>query len=305
MNINEDQLYENSSDEERLRKLPEKEREEILFQRHQQIEKLNEKREMEKRLRETQKIVQNGAEKEEETDKFTYDEFSKLIIKREELIKCVYKPLFENCKGLWIRIKFGSHYAIREIQGIENGDIYSFVMKDNRKGRTNRYLKLVESKNRIKSYPINFVGNSELQHIEFDYFKRKQPEFDMKKVTLKTNRFRQNNTRKPSREELRSMSEEKSKFIRPAHVNIWEKIRLIGQRDDAFKKGDQKKYEELQNKIDQIDEQDRNPDEEKEKEIWKKLNKKNRQINYEKAIAAAEQREKNSDKYITTKRRKT
>ncbi|KRH94924.1 Paf1/RNA polymerase II complex, RTF1 component (involved in regulation of TATA box-binding protein) [Pseudoloma neurophilia] len=307
MKIDKHSLFEDSEDEKKLNQLPETEKEKILYERHLKLQKLKEKKEMDqkfkeiKSLPEKQELKQETKKKIENFENFTYDEFNSILLKRNELVNNIYRPCFNECVGKFIRIRFETVYAIREILSIEEGKIYEIMNNQGRKAKTNKYIKVKKGTNTTENMSLNQISNSNLEHIEFDYFKRKIPNFPIKKIKIKTEKFRELLNKKIDSFEKNKINEERQRHNEMPYQRIWEKVKLIKQQEEAFKKGDKITYVKLHNQITKMDEEEIDPEEEKERVIWEKINQKNKQIDFERGMI---RKKSGSPEYSSSKRQR-
>lgn len=313
MRFDQHSLYEDSEDEKRLNELPETEKEKILYERHLQLQKLNEKKEMDAKMRERESSTLKEKEspqmkkeiKKQENEDFTFDEMNKIVIKRDDLINNIYRPCFDRCIGQWVRVRFETGYALREILDIERGKAYSAQNQEGRKARSDKYIKVQKTPEKYEILPVFNVSNSKLELVEFDYFKKKKPNFPLKRVRTQSEKFKALLKKPVTVDEKALITEERNKFNEMPYQRIWEKVRLIREQDDAFKNGDKAKYLKLHHQIAKMDEEEKDPAEEAERKIWAKINKRNRQINYEKGIGldpSNKEKEKTAD--FSNKRRR-
>lgn len=291
MKFDQHSLFEDSEDEKKLNKLPETEKEKILYERHLKLQKLKEKKEMDLKMKERQKNKTIKAEKKIQelprlgNEDFTYDEMNKILIKRDQLVNNIYRPCLDDCIGQYVRVRFETGYAIREILGIIRKEPYDLKNYEGRKARTNKYIKVQKTADTIETLPIFTISNSKLEHIEFDYFKKKKPNFPIKKLKIKHQKFENAISKPISQIEKNQINEERQKHNEMPFQRIWDKVKLIREQDEAFKSGDKAKYVKLHKQISQMDDEERDPAEEAERKIWERINKKNKQINFEKGIS--------------------
>ncbi|ELA45974.1 hypothetical protein VCUG_02530 [Vavraia culicis subsp. floridensis] len=295
MKYNDMNLYQDSEDEERLMKLPEAQREEILYRRYMKIKKLEEKKEMEHRIDE---LAEQSTKKEHESavhsECLTYETLCDVLVPRSLLAKNVYKPMFDRLAGNYVRVCFKSGYVIKRVEGIERGDEY-FVDEGTKNYRTNKSICILHGSNTREKIPMSFVSNSKPSFAEYDQFKDSNPDISVCALVKRAHSFRNLMTRELSAAERKDAQEERTRFYRDKRKNLMEKIRLIRERDDAYKNGDVEKVKAVQRRIDEIDEKDKDPEEEKEREIWDRINAKNRKINYEKGVRAGLEKARNKD----------
>ncbi|ELQ75561.1 Paf1/RNA polymerase II complex, RTF1 component (involved in regulation of TATA box-binding protein) [Trachipleistophora hominis] len=294
MQYNDMNLYQDSEDEEKLMKLPEAQREAILYNRYMKIKKLEEKKEVEHRIDELheQGTKEHGTAVQEEC--ITYDMLCDVLVPRTLLAKNVYRPAIDRLVGNFVRVCFKSGYVVKRVEGMQRASEY-FVEESTKNYRTNKNICIVRGSGARECIPMSFISNSRPSFAEYDHFKMSYPDLCVAALVKKAHAFKNAMTREMSADERARAQEERSKFYRDKRKNLMEKIRLIREREDAFKNGDAEKVRAVQKRIDEIDEKDKDPAEEKEKEIWDRINAKNRRINYEKGVRAGLEKARNKD----------
>lgn len=106
-------LYEDSSEEEKLMKLPEMEREKILYKRYMQYEKIKEEKEMKDRINKLRGVDPQEPESHEDQT-ITYEILCENVIKRDILVKNIYRPAFDKITGNYVRIAYRDGYSIKK-----------------------------------------------------------------------------------------------------------------------------------------------------------------------------------------------
>lgn len=302
-NINDLNLYQNSEDEEELMKLPETQREKILYNRYIRLVQLEEKKEMDNRVSLMEERKNSTERKnealpkkegdvpaEKEDDTITYDMFCGIVIKRDMLAKNIYRPVIDNLVGNYVRICFENGYVIKKVEAVERGEEYA-INYNGADYRTNKCACIRHSNSRMDKIAFSFISNSNPSYAEYDRFKEEHAKISLSKVYKKAEQFI-STLSKIQPEEKEAIADERSRFVKQRRRNLMEKIRLIREREDAFKKGNAELYKKIQKRIDKIDEMDRDPKEEKEREIWEKINEKHKKINYERGVQAHKEKEK-------------
>lgn len=275
-----DELYIDSSDEERLRNMSEIQRQKILYERHAKLRAYKEKKEVERRLKELgeSKLVQKDDLKDDKVVKFTCRDLALCVFPRDFLMESANKAYFEKFVGHLVKVKIKETYKIAAIVAIGSGDVYS-VRVGKRNVSTSRILELVAGKDLLKKMSIQFVSNAPVEEEEFEAFKAENEDFDLEKHEEKVRGLKKFVQRHIG--ETETLAERR--FQSGRKRNTLMKIDLIKKREKAL---EMKKYELADKFQEQIDLLTR--EEEKEQNIWAVISERNRKINADMARMLSE-----------------
>jgi RNA polymerase-associated protein RTF1 len=301
-------LFVDSDDRENLMSMPETKREEILFERHNIIRKMDEKRELNDKIKELEKIRReekveafDPIDTSTKDDSIDFRSLASCVLNRDFLFENIYKPFFSEIIGNFVRISFEHGYSLWKIIGITEGDIYSAIFRK-KEVKTNKLLKITNGQKEYEMKIAN-VSNSSLTEEEFNSLKN---HIKLPKRKMLVSRFK--NLKKLFQRELTDLENtekiiEESRFYSTKKNMTLLKIDLIQKRDRALEKKDYKSADRFQKHISEIEGR-----EEPKEDVWARINERNRKLNYEISRMAEEKnRDSNESEDVLNpfKRRKT
>ncbi|KAM0676111.1 hypothetical protein GVAV_000073 [Gurleya vavrai] len=144
-------------------------------------------------------------------EKISFENLSKYILKRDTILKNVYKPFIGMIKNCYVRVPFAKgRYSICKILGIQHDKEYEFAY-GRYKMYTDVYL-VVKHRNRREMISISYVSNSGIEYDEFMQ-SRDEPFESERKIASDYDRVLKLMDRELKDFELKSMFEEKRKFL--------------------------------------------------------------------------------------------
>lgn len=253
-----EELYESPEDREALSRMPETKREEILYQRHLQLKRFKERKELEERVsrlgqRPTTVVEEKASEKND------FIEFSKCMVSRDMIARNVFKPFFDEFVGHFTRARINGLYLVAKIVGVEKGEVYS-VYVDKKETRTNRYLRISTGTKVYNKFRIENISNSPLLEEEYEEVWRLFNIGSMSQVRERYMGLVKGMGRRLSDEEITEMVACRNE-VYPKKRNITHlKIELIQRRDRAIEAKDQRTAVECQRMIEEIEDNEGNKD---------------------------------------------
>ncbi|KAL0265693.1 UNVERIFIED_CONTAM: hypothetical protein PYX00_011407 [Menopon gallinae] len=266
-----EELYIDSSDEERLKSMSEIQRQKILYERHAKLRAYKEKREIERRLRELSesRAAPSESEKTESASEFRCSDLALCVLPRDFLLENANKTYFEKFVGHLVKVKIRETYKIARIVGIGCGEVYT-VKVGKRNISTTRALELVAGRDSQRKMSIQFVSNAPVEEEEFETFKAENGDFDLASHEEKVRSLKKYVQRHFG--EVETLSERGLQSGRKRNTLL--KIDLIKKREGAL---EMKKYDQaskIQEQIDQL-----TTSESREQDIWAVISERNRKIN--------------------------
>lgn len=281
---NEEDLYLGTSDEERLAAMTEKERQQILYERHMKIKAMKEKAVIEEKLSAIEKkpIPQeiSVSKIEPEKEEVNYSVFCKLIVSRDFILNNIYKPFLRNWIGNIVRFKVENDYFLAKIKNyIHEANVYDVVLnKQNIK--TDVTFVLDTGVKVFKKCKLIYFSNASPEKSEIDTFLKNNPSFDMKSQLQKFKSLQYMMNKELSESDhLKMLAERRSIYSDPNKRMILRKIKLIKERDEAIESEKFDLAEEIQKTIDTLVPKSISKDE----EVWKEISDRNRKINAQNA----------------------
>lgn len=274
----EESLYINSSDENRLKSMSEKKRQEILYERYLKVISSQEKKEIDKKLMELEKSKHKGKESFGSgiSDKkviYSLKDFAPCILNRDFLIINVDKIPSNTFVGHFVKVKVKDDYHLSKIGNIRSGEVYT--VKCNKINiRTNKTLDLISDNTKFDGVSIQFISNTAIDEEDFTSFKLSNPNFNYKKHLLEFNNLKKTILSKSRKTNSSKAPEEKPSFANERKKNILLKIGLIKKREKALEMKKFLQAEAIQQQIDELNEA-----EDKEKNVWALISERNRKIN--------------------------
>ncbi len=263
MDFDREELYESAEDREALMKMPETRREEILYERHLERQKLREKRELEEKMcrggkKEIARMVdEDGGKdvcKEEDGDEREFLEFCGCIVSRDMIAKNVFKPFFEGFVGHFTRARINGLYVVVKIVGVSKGEVYGIWMKG-QEVKTNRYLDVFTGTKTYVRFKIENVSNSPLLKEEYEDVWRTFKIGSVLKVKECYDELERMMGKELSDDEITEMIKCKEE-VHPRKRSVAHmKIELIQKRDKAIELKDKKAAMEYQKLIEEIEDQ--------------------------------------------------
>ncbi|RVD92943.1 transcription factor [Tubulinosema ratisbonensis] len=279
---NED-LYLGTSDEERLEAMTEKERQQILYERHMKVKEMKEKAIIEEKLSALEnKPVQKEIVKSppKHVEEVNYSTFCKIIVTRDFILNNIYKPFLRSWVGNVIRFKVENDYFLARIKSyIHEADVYDVTLgKQNMK--TDVTFVLDTGIKIFKKCKLLYFSNASPDKSEIDTFLKNNPSFDIKSQLQKFKGLQyQMNKELSENDHLKMLAERRSIYSDPNKRMILRKIKLIKERDEAIEKEKFDLAEEIQKTIDTLVPKSIGKDE----EVWKQISERNRKINAQNA----------------------
>lgn len=276
------ELYIDSSDEERLKSMSEKQRQKILYERHAKLSAYKEQKEIDVRLGELERSrAPSIAPKKEvkEALRLTINDLSACILTRDFILCHVEKPFFDKFVGQLVKAKIRDSYHVSWIESIGTGDTYTTYV-DKNEVTTNKTFDLVVGKDKFRQMGIQFVSNSALTNDEFAAFRSENEGFDVKEQEAKLRLLKKQNQQ--SGELVREDSVVKQK-VPERKKNTMLKIDLIKRRERAL---EMKRYDQAEAIQEQINSLSTN--EKGDKDVWAVISERNRKINTEAARLKSE-----------------
>lgn len=279
----EDDLYLGTSDEERLDAMTEKDRQQILYERHSKLKAMKEREAIEQKVNDREKKVNISQESPSPKKKLidNFDLLCRCITTRSFILDNIYKPFLKSFIGNIVRFKVETSYHIAKITNYVHGnDIYEITGLDNKKVKTDVLLELETGVKVYKRVKILFVSNALPSRSEYDLYVHNNPDFDFpaQKNTFEGLKYKMKKELTEN-EQIKTMSEKRSFYCDNNKRVILRKIKLIKERDEALDSKRYVKAEELQKAIDELSERMSNKDE----DVWGAISERNRKINAAKA----------------------
>lgn len=250
-----EELYESEEDKEALLRMSETKREEILYRRHQELQKFKEKKELEERMHGLEKKTP-GRPKEVISDTDDFAEFSECIVSRDMIARNVYKPFFEEFVGHFTRARINGLYLVVKIVGVGKGAVYPLRV-DKKEVRTNRYLDVTTGTRTYKGFKIENISNSALLREEYEDVWRSFKIGSMSKVKEGYRRLVKTMNRGLSDEEISKTIACKDEAYPRRRSTTHLKIELIQKRDKAIELKDKRTAMECQRMIEEIEDGER------------------------------------------------
>lgn len=267
------ELYIDTSDEEHLKSMSEKERYKILYERHAKLMAYKERKEIDRKLVELEKLKSGvlPSEKSTKTD-LTLERFSAWVFTRDELLKNAHKPVFEKFIGHFVKVKIRDTYYIVKVENIGFCENYS-VKLGRVEVQTNRNLDLNSGDDIFKKINIQFLSNSSVDEEDLSRFNSRAFHIDAKRHESEVKSLK-----KLVKKDLESASVSKEgrkqKFLSTRKKNILLKIELIKKRERALEMRKYDQAEDLQKQIDVLTAHEKG-----EEDIWAAISERNRKIN--------------------------
>ncbi|KAI5192623.1 hypothetical protein NECID01_2016 [Nematocida sp. AWRm77] len=168
-------VYLSWEDKEKLEALPEIEREKILYERYIEKVRENERKELEHRVKVLGEESESDSCSRETKDlsfprknsfQGTYDVFRTVVLKRDIISKIVYRKIIEKLKGLFVKIRLPTGYAVYKILKVYDGDKYEIGGLI-----TNKWMVLGRSADR-KEVCIQSISNAPVTEEEYIKYKK-------------------------------------------------------------------------------------------------------------------------------------
>lgn len=265
-------LYIDEEDRKRLEALSDKERNEILLERHLKLSNCISKVELEKKI----SAVENRSSIKEEpmNTEEKISKFCEMVFKRDFLVKNCYKPFFKLFIGHYVRTRIGDIYYAAKIVGIREANEFTLDV-GSKSFKTNIALD-IEFKGNLKTgVSLTFLSNGPVSFsesravVESGNYDFKKHQYGYKNVVKKMETHLTD-------EELELAQKERRRFFSSYKKNVLRKIELIRERTEAMEKFDNEKAKMIQRQIDKIDEEE---DKKKLKDPFLELAIKNKKLN--------------------------
>lgn len=256
----EEDLYYGHEDRKRLESLSEVERERILYERYVERVRDSEKKELEQRAkgkpgkkesytaftktdREREPLKGNG--------RSTYEAFKYGTLRRDILIKIVYRRIMDRLKGYFVKIRLPSGYAVYKISRVYEGKRYEIDDV-----ATNKWLQIIRKKDK-KDVNIQSISNALLTEEEYeDYIKDNTPPSDneVQKMWKKLSREIEGDI---SSDEFNYSLRQRRRFFRYGKATTRRRIELKALLERARDEEDIAQIEEIEKELKEIEEQEK------------------------------------------------
>jgi RNA polymerase-associated protein RTF1 len=259
-----EELYESPEDRERLMGMPETKREDILYQRHLQLKKFREKKELEEKVQRLGTKSQQPSATEREATKLEpegsyFEDFSSCIVTRDMCVENAFKPFFEDFIGHFVRARINGLYMVAKIVGVSKGRSYQVPLRKH-KIFINRYLSLSTGTRSYENFQLENVSNSPLLEEEYEDVWRSFKIGNMSKIKAKYAQLVRTMSRRLTDDEITKMVANKSEVQPKRKSMTLLKIELIQRRDRAMEGKDQRTAIECQKMIEEIEDNEGNKD---------------------------------------------
>jgi Plus-3 domain len=247
--VNSDEIYLDDEDREYLDSLTETQREKVLYDRHEKLRQLKEKKQLESLDSNKKK-----ANKEVPLPVIKYEDCD-FIVDRALLVNNVFKPNFSMFKSCFVRARINVGYKICKIAGFSEAAPYVVNHKDYK--NVNTYLNLDLGEKILKSFPISNISSGKILQEEYnDFIKAFQiSSFDDIKKRHKS--LIDEMKRKPTDSELTAIIENRMK-ANPKKKSVAEtKMELIRSREEAIQRKDKINALKYQGMLEKIEDEER------------------------------------------------
>lgn len=237
------------------------EKEKLLYEKYQKEQEENERLENIKRQNKKNNESDTEAsdshrrerrDSDSSKNEVTVELLNANILRRDLIVKSVYKPFFDHIKGIFVRVALKNGYAICKVIDVIFGNEYDFTIKG-KKFTTDKYLVIQHGSNQIK-FPISFVSNSDVEASDFNIQRKgiwPKPEALINEFERTKKLFE----RKLSGPEEKKAFEEKRKFMfTPSKRLSYFKADLLRKCKEAFNEKKNDIFNEMLDEIKAIDE---------------------------------------------------
>ncbi|KAI5180368.1 hypothetical protein NEOKW01_0672 [Nematocida sp. AWRm80] len=254
-----DHLYLDLEDRERLESLPEIEREKILYERHLQWIKEEERKELESRVgyleddneldsisKESSDANDRGYHKHQKSS--TYDIFKHTILSRDTLLRIVYRTIIDKITGYYIKIRLPSGYCIYKVLKVYEGKRYEV-------GNiiTNKWM-TVGRKQDKKEVNIQSISNVPVTKEEYlEYIKDNPVPGDKESIGM-WKRISKEIEMTPSDEEANYTLSQKRRFTKYSKVTTRRKIDLKALLERAKIEHNQQQIQQIEKELKELEE---------------------------------------------------
>lgn len=259
LDFDKEELYESPEDREALLRMPETKREEILYQRHLQVRKFREKKELEEKIAKLESrtsVLDNETEAKNGTES-DFVEFSKCMVSRDMLMRNIFKPFFDEFIGHFTRARINGLYVVVKIVKVTKGEPYSLRLSRN-EVKTNRYLGVSTGTKVYGNFKIENISNSPLLEEEYEDVWRSFKIGSVAKIREKYMQLVRTMNRGLNDEEITKMVGCRNEVYPKKRSITYLKIDLIQRRDRAIEMKDQKTAMEFQRMIEEIEDNEGN-----------------------------------------------
>jgi Plus-3 domain len=235
-NEDESELYHSPEDRDELLSLPEVERERILYERHKEMERKRERRELEKRRGAEMSMV----EKRSGVD-VSYHTFAQTVLKREDLVRMMYRPFMHRVAGCHVKIRVSAGYKVLRIRRVRDGRIYSIEGK----GKSDKWLE-VEGGGLKMDVSIENASNSKVSEEEFRVYIEDGGSLGEKEGRSVGRRIRSELDKKVDEREMEYILREKRKFVNEGKMSAKMQIDLMAKLSEAREEGSEEKVKAIE-----------------------------------------------------------
>ncbi|KAF7682830.1 RNA polymerase-associated protein RTF1 like protein [Astathelohania contejeani] len=309
-------IFQDSEDRERLMSLPESKREAILYERHNRLKELNEKREVSKRLQMLEKSkgytvltdssdsIEIVEEKINPKELCSFKDMEASIVTRDMLAKNMFKPFFKKMViGTFVRVRVRNDYFIGRIVDVGTSERRYSIKVGKSNGNSNIFLDLNIGTRVLKGLTLEYVSNSKIDETEFEKIPNSLL-LTSDEIISSYEALKREFTRPLTDLEMTETIQARRKIIPSQQSKTMKKVELITERELALDVRDYEKANEIQKKIEDLEKDEPV----KEESVWDRINARNRKINYEigkKADLLASNPDDENDAYNPFKRKRT
>ncbi|OAG29431.1 hypothetical protein NEDG_00564 [Nematocida displodere] len=255
----EEDLYLGAEDKKQLESLPEIERERILYERYSDRLRKAERKELEQRagkFGEESESDSFSRERESRdkaipritTAKSSYDVFKNIVLKRDTLLKIVYKRMIDKLVGYYIKIRLPSGYSIYKILSIYEGKTYEVGG-----GVTNRWMSVGRKKDR-KEVNIQSISNLLVTEEEYNEYTRDNTVVGDKDTIKLWKKLSREIEEDPTEEELNYILSQRRRFLRYGKVTTRRRLELKALLSKAREENDLGQVKEIEKELKEIGE---------------------------------------------------
>jgi len=252
----EEDLYLDLEDKKNLERLPEMEREKILYERYVEKTRAAEREELTRRERgedakkEAERGSRGGRDKalpRNENAKSTYDIFRRIQLKRENLEKILYRKSINEVKGYFIKIRLPHEYAVYRITRVYEGERYEVdgII-------TNKWMSAERSTDK-KEVNVQSVSNSEITEKEYEEYCRRNVVVGDREAIRMWKSFVRETEADPTDEELDYSLTQRRRFLKQGKSVTRRKIELRALISQAKDENDKEALERLQQELQEIE----------------------------------------------------
>lgn len=255
----EDGLYLNEEDREQLQLLTEAEREEILYERHIRKTEENERKELKHRRR---GFGEESETESESKDVFGYSEraipkmeyktsfdlFKNIVLRRDTLLKIVYKRAIDRLKGYYVKIRLAEGYCLYKILRVYESKRYEVggVV-------TNKWLSLGRNKDR-KEVNMQSISNAPVTREEYGKYARENLiEGGDKEIMRLYKRISRDLESDATEEEMNYSLAQKKRFLQYGKIAVKRRIELKVMLERAKAEDRKADAEEIERELQEIE----------------------------------------------------